>query len=492
MRHYYFLILLMVFPMKVYPQLDTKQADTSKWIPPEPDHYSFIHYDENVISNSGKLDSVFKKLIRLRNNHKGRVNIIHIGDSHIQADGITSVVRGGFQDFFGDAGRGLVFPYQLANTNAPHDIHAVSNDNWHNSRVTNGDASFEPGISGFAVQSAHKNAFIRLSLNDPDLRQSYFNRMVLFLGKDGATYELADSNIKTPLTFTTQPGIDTPSFVFNADTLLTSFQLTRTDEPGQKDFAFYGASLERRDTGGVLYHAIGVNGARYEQYVNNDLLWKQLSALHGDLFIISLGTNEAQNPHVDELQLISLCEAFIQKIHKIAPKAMVVITTPAPSYFRMKRPNTSLQTVTHAFTKFCDEKRLPYWNLYAISGGKTGAAAWKQRGLLSNDLVHYNQQGYKLQGQLLLDALSKAYNKYASLHPYKPEPPAAPVIIVRKGTPVKKQPVHTQPQPSGQTTKKIEATPAPLTPKWDSIPPVHLQPPKQSKQKSRIIVSYDN
>ena len=61
---------------------------------------------------------------------------MHIGDSHIQADWWTGYLRIRLQELFGSAGRGLVFPYQLAGTNSPTDIRSGSNQIWENRRST--------------------------------------------------------------------------------------------------------------------------------------------------------------------------------------------------------------------------------------------------------------------------------------------------------------------------------------------------------------------
>src|SRR5689334_10476240 len=98
-------------------------------------NYPFISTVFNRISNNSGLDSFYKKLHQLKLNGSGTVSIVHIGDSHIQADFMTAVVRNGLQDFFGNAGRGLVFPYQLAQSNSPDDIYSSSSIGWQFNRI---------------------------------------------------------------------------------------------------------------------------------------------------------------------------------------------------------------------------------------------------------------------------------------------------------------------------------------------------------------------
>ena len=58
------------------------------------------------------------------------VSILHVGDSHIQAEGSTSRTRALLQSKFGAAGRGLVTPFRLAGTNQPLDYKITSSSNF--------------------------------------------------------------------------------------------------------------------------------------------------------------------------------------------------------------------------------------------------------------------------------------------------------------------------------------------------------------------------
>lgn len=451
-------LVLLLLPLGVLAQ-----ADNEVWRPIPAQHYGFIQYDENVIGLPNGLDSFFYKLQALKHTHSGRVNVIHIGDSHTQADGVTSVVRLGLQEYFGNAGRGLVFPYQLANSNAPHDIRASSNTSWKSNRLTNPDKPIATGISGYGIHSSNPNASVSIAMKDMDGRQERFNRMVFFLCNDNICYRMSDSSLASPFTFTTIHSSSAQSFTVNVDSMITSFQLAKVSAPDPVDYSFYGVSLEKRDTPGVLYHTIGVNGARYDQFLPNDLFWSQLKDLDGDLFIVSLGTNEAQNLSINEPALAATCDSFVRMIHRIAPHAAVLITTPAGSYFKKKKPNKSIQNVADALKKYCATARVPYWDLLEISGGVPGTLAWRKLSLLSQDLVHYNNAGYYIQGQLLVNAMAKAYNDFDKSHPYQLSKASVPTKTPPKTKVIKNEVVKAKlaPEPMKPVeTSKPEVKPA--------------------------------
>ncbi len=418
---FFLLLAAFVLPWQViYAQ---EVPDSLKWVPAPPLHYDFVDYDANLITHVGRLDSVLKKLSKVKVQHKGRVNIIHIGDSHLQADMMTSVLRNGFQDFFGDLGRGLVFPYQLANTNAPRDLTVGSNATWKSNRIGVSKAD-KAGICGFGIQCAKENSSIRIKLKSTEDKTQCFNRMVFFLGDENSSYRLTDSGMGSSVTLRTRSEIDTPSVVYESDSMISGFELTKTDVRENGDFSCYGVSLEKKDTCGVLYHTIGVNGARFDQFLGNEVFWRQIKALKGDLFIVSFGTNEAQNPTINDAKQQAICDSFVKRVHRVAPKAVVLFTTPAGSYLRQQKPNANVQAVSRSIAHYCDYKELAYWDLNAITDGATGAAAMKKFKLLGHDLVHYTQLGYEFQGLLLLNALANAYNQYYKKHPIvnKPKP----------------------------------------------------------------------
>src|SRR5450631_1614697 len=80
--------------------------------------YKFLKTELNRIENdSTSLASFYKKLSMQKKNHNHKISIVHIGDSHLQADFFSGEVRKLLQQQYGNAGRGLMFPFKQANTN---------------------------------------------------------------------------------------------------------------------------------------------------------------------------------------------------------------------------------------------------------------------------------------------------------------------------------------------------------------------------------------
>mgnify|MGYP006210915005 CR=1 FL=1 len=107
------------------------QGQTPDSISLEVDYLDVDTIDEvipdNSLYNAKVLKPFFEKLKLLQSTKTGKINIVHIGDSHIQADLMTNFIRKKLQEEFGNAGRGFIFPYSLARTNGSYNERFKSN-----------------------------------------------------------------------------------------------------------------------------------------------------------------------------------------------------------------------------------------------------------------------------------------------------------------------------------------------------------------------------
>src|SRR4029077_397156 len=130
------------------------------------------------------------------------------------------------------------------------------------------------------------------------------------------------------------------------------------------------------------------------------LFWKQLPALHADLFIISLGTNDAQALVFNEGNFKDQLSRFLQSLKTVAPDAAILITTTADSY-KGKKPNKVLKQINTSLGDYCNQHGLPLWDLYKITGGHGSATNWVRKRLMNRDRIHFTAEGYRIQGSLL-------------------------------------------------------------------------------------------
>jgi lysophospholipase L1-like esterase len=377
--------------------------------------YDFINQEANQLQNSTSLSSFFEKLYQQKKQNNQKISILHIGDSHIQADFMTSQTRLLFQKEFGNAGRGLIFPGRVARTNEPQNIYTNTNAQWESKRIVFTDKPLPIGIGATTIRTIQPSAKLGIrALNQPSVSNA-FNKLTLFFQKDSTSFNLAvKDSLGQDLAYVGSFSLDGYK---NASTVLLPYSLNKIDLqclvplPKQSQLTIYGISLENQKSG-VLYHVVGGNGAKVRHYLAAEYFAPQTAPLQPDLVIISLGTNEAiEHPYVDAQFTDQLVE-FVARLKTNNPQTQFLFTTVADFYKKRTRRNPGVEVIRKKIIDACDKNNWAYWDLYEVAGGKHAADQWKKNRLLQSDGVHFTKNGYELQGALLYHAFIKAYNEY--------------------------------------------------------------------------------
>ncbi len=382
--------------------------------------YTFINKQANFIENDTVLRNFYKKLDELRSGKRKRLVILHIGDSHIQADNFTGSMRRQFQQQFGNGGRGLYFPYRTAKTNGPFDIKDVNSCacEWKSKRCVFPGIPIPIGISGITLQTSQA-AQIDFYLSQKD-QTNRFNRITIFSDKSAAytiqpeVYDVTNAQYVCP--FQLQSGRNPFASTYTINFPIDTFRLniSKTDSSSEEAFNLYGLYLQDTKAHGVEYNMIGVNGAQFTHYNQAEYFFTQLEALKPDLVIVSLGTNEAIGLHFDETALREDAASFIAHLQATFPTTSILLTAPPDSYLMRKYKNANTAKVAAVEWQLCQEQHCAFWNFYKVMGGYGSALKWKRLGYGNADLVHLLSKGYEVQGQLLYRALMESYLNYQS------------------------------------------------------------------------------
>ncbi|MBT1704254.1 GDSL-type esterase/lipase family protein [Chryseosolibacter indicus] len=382
--------------------------------------YGLEKEDDNVIHNAAYLEDFFEDLYNQKISGNRKISIIHIGDSHIQADFLTTIVRRNFQKNFGNAGRGLVVPARVAGTNEPFNIISRSNTKWDSKRITQLDQPLPIGVGGITIETGLPKSKLEVYMNDLWLDYS-FKTLTLFFKKDYNSFDFSIRDTANHVigfinSFRSEPFVN-HSQVILTDTVSGVIIETYQSNPSQNHATIFGINLENGKNG-VLYHAIGVNGAKYSHYNAAPYFSKQTSALEPQVFIISLGTNESMDyPYLDK-NFLQHIDKLISSLRSANPSAKFILVTP-PDAFRQKiKPNPGIGLIREQIITYAVENGLAFYDMYKALGGSNAAAIWRRAGLLRADGVHFTKEGYEYQGNLFFNALMKSYNQYVPLrHP---------------------------------------------------------------------------
>lgn len=382
--------------------------------------YGFEKTEENEIYNAEILSDFFERLYQLQKGVNSQVNIIHVGDSHIQADFLSGTIRQNIQRDFGNAGRGFIVPGRVAHTNEPSSIYTTSNANWEAKRIVYPDQPLPIGLGGITVQTLQPN--VRLTIKTLNNQGDYrFNALTLFFQKDQSSFNIAikdsaDHDMAYVGSYTFEPFVNASRVLLPVNTNQITLQ-TLQAIPTQNQFTLFGLSLENGKRG-VLYHSIGVNGAKFKHYNTARYFTEQTTVLRPDLFIISLGTNESLDYPYTDPQLFNYIDQLTESIRSRNPNAKFIFTTPPDHYRKKTKRNPGVTIIRDTIIRYAQQRNHAYWDLYTAGGGAQSADLYKKYSLIQRDGVHFTKDGYELQGNLFYAALIKAYNIYVSYrHP---------------------------------------------------------------------------
>ncbi len=141
------------------------------------------------------------------------------------------------------------------------------------------------------------------------------------------------------------------------------------------------------------------------------MFFEQLEALHPDLIIVSLGTNEAFDKLCDQCFYEQL-EEFLSILRAKHPNVAVLFTTPPPSLFKRRTPNNFVESYSNQIISNSLINRYSVWDLYRALGGNEAMQKLVDQRLIAKDRVHYSSAGYKEQGVLLFEGLMETYQNY--------------------------------------------------------------------------------
>lgn len=180
---------------------------------------------------------------------------------------------------------------------------------------------------------------------------------------------------------------------------------------------FTGGIAKETGEPGVIYHMIGINGATCFNFTNA-MQMQEIAQLNPDLIIMSFGTNESHGRNYNVSAHIKEMDDLIGMLREYCPQAVFLLTTPPGSYIRYRRRNNingRTPLVAKTIVDYAANNNMASWDMYNIVGGRERACLnWINGDYMVKDRVHYTSVGYTLQGNLLYEALIKAYNDYVA------------------------------------------------------------------------------
>ncbi|MBP5366105.1 MAG: hypothetical protein J6Y82_09330 [Bacteroidales bacterium] len=364
-----------------------------------------------------QMERFFDKLDSVLLFGKGRVNILHIGGSHVQADFYTNVLRVNIDSL--NAGlqppRGFLFPYSVAKTNNPSNYRVRYGGEWAAAR--NALRQFFPsqGLSGINISTSDTSAWFSICLNRKNTSRWTTNKVHLLAR---SLHQRCTPYLIVGESEVVEPEQEETGFCFtlphNVDSFCVRLRYDKLQQLGPDTMVVRGIYADN-DEPGIVYNSIGVNGASVPSYLGCADFVGDLSLVKPDLVVFAIGINDAADKNFTDSVFCANYDKLIANIRSVSPECALIFITNNDSYKRIRRQyrvNENGLVARQAFYQLATKWQAGVWDLFEIMGGLKSMAEWETAGLAARDKIHFTVQGYEIIGKLFFDALLGSYLDY--------------------------------------------------------------------------------
>ena len=375
-----------------------------------------IHMPEGDINY---LDPVFDALEAAREHP---MRIMHYGDSQLEGDRISSILREAFQERFGGSGVGMVpalqtVPtYTLSQTVSPSSLPRYIVYGPKDMRL-HGDGY---GVMGQTATISGTTTFnFTTRCRDTYPYASRFNRIVLL------TSNQVDASIITETDtlnlHETQLGDRLFMYTRNLGASRTTTRLTVC---GEADV--YGITLD--NTSGVSLDNIPMRGCSGTIFtsISRSTLAPYYDKANARFIILQYGGNSV--PYLKTGKSIGRYMKELRRqvdyLKAQAPQARFLFIGPsdmATSVNGVMQTYPMLPQVVDSLKNMADSCGIAYWDLFAAMGGRGSMVKWVDSHLAGPDYVHFTPKGARQVGNILFETL-ELYHKFYRLRTGKDVP----------------------------------------------------------------------
>ncbi|MFL1895909.1 GDSL-type esterase/lipase family protein [Aquimarina sp. 2-A2] len=385
--------------------------------------FSFINWNANKIKlaeYSPAFKKLYQKLNKIANGEEEKVHVFHIGGSHIQADIYSNRLRSYLQHMSKTAKgqRGFIFPYRMAETNNPSNYQVNFDGEWQGYRCSIRKDSVAWGMSGVTAKFRDSLANFTVQANHNNYTDNTYNFDKIRVFYDAWTddYEVLLKDTSLVKRRSINHAANFIEFELHQSVETLELQVCKVKNSVDTEFLMMGLEL-MNDGKGIEYTTIGVNGASFSYYNRSAYFDEQLQLYTPDLFIVSVGTNDAYHPDFEPEAFRKNYEEFIQRVLKVNPECAILLTVPNDSYYKRKFPNPRTRISRGIIYELARKYNMAVWDFYEIMGGFNSSKAWYANKLMPKDRIHFTHKGYHIKADLLLQALANSWEKELKLAP---------------------------------------------------------------------------
>jgi hypothetical protein len=366
------------------------------------------------------------------------VHVAHYGDSQLEGDRMSNLMRDKFHEKFGGSGIGYIPLRDLD----PVSYYRISSGNWAKYTVfhdRNSDKDF--GISGamfrfckYAVHQSEDGTPSDTNKTDQDTQKEptgkYYNNATISL-RMGSKYNYnsvsflygksADrcvvhfynnANGESVMTDTLLPCND----ICLHKTHLNSLLNIKVEFDGDNSPDFYGMYFDSDHGVQVDNYAIRGHSGDGLMLISDDILAKMLKLTNTRLVIFQYGANVVPYVNSDKAceWLCGIYYRLFMKFKRANPNMSILVVGAGDMAKESEGKYSSytwLPKITAAQKKAALMAGCAYWDLFSMMGGMNSILIWSNKGMaVANG--HFSGKGQKIVANELVEAMMNEYNQY--------------------------------------------------------------------------------
>ncbi|HTG17309.1 MAG TPA: GDSL-type esterase/lipase family protein [Blastocatellia bacterium] len=336
--------------------------------------------------------------------------VLHYGDSHVAADILTGALRRQLQLWFGEAGAGFVLPGRPWPGYSRTGVTSYTSAGWQTDGLTQASLAADGrlGLAGVSFSTKAPGEWISVTAAG-----SYFDIYVLKQPGGGSIDVLLDGVEQRRNVSLASRASESACIEVVADTGSVHTIEIRTTSAGRA--RIFGIAIEF-NRAGVIYDALGINGARASRPLRWD--WKVLAGSlerrDPDLIVVSYGSNEVSDSDLDLEEYRASFTTLLKKFHEAAPRASILVVGPPDRAVRIANRWKSIArmpALVEAQRQGAFEVGAAFYDLFKAMGGPGSIQRWATEPelLAQPDRVHLKTAGYRLVADWLYAELMSGY-----------------------------------------------------------------------------------
>ena len=353
----------------------------------------------DTIIHRNALKEMYATLENLTSSNDSIFSIVHIGDSHVEIGQFSGEIKRQLEKKYGKSEDAWMHPYQFFNKQSQKVFPIDTLGTWKRATIKYPNETKLLGITGLGFYLGSEIGSLKFTSNTfyPEITKV---SLLHFYDGNPLPLKIHKGKIHTQV-ISKNTAITEITFSSTEKEYILEF--TKTD-----DLLIYAIKLNSHPTRGISYHKFGVAGSTLKQFVNNTpLFMEQFRALKPNLLIVSLGTNDSYIDTLNEQKLVHEVRMFTEKLSRYSSKTAVLFTTAPDTKYDDRRPERLTETNRIIRTIAMENPTIALWDLHQIMGGDGSVDDWIKKNYMIFDHLHFTTAGYKLQGELFMEAFWK-------------------------------------------------------------------------------------